>query len=301
MEVVKKPNLFIIGAPKCGTTSLIHYLSQHPEVFVSPIKEPHFFNEDSGHRYYFDEKKYLDLFSKSQAQHTYSCEGSVWYLYSKVAVANILEFNPDAKFIVLLRNPVKMYFSLHRELLFGGSENVSSPTKAWALQEDRKMGAHIPEHCSDPRLLQYGDACKLGKQVAAIVDKIPSENLKFVFLDDMASDPDGTFQSVLQFLKASMLHLPSYEVVNVKKVRKYRMLSKFFIFTTGLKKKLGIKGGLGLASAINKHNVSHDVPSNAEEVANLSEELYNFFREDIALLETITNRNLAHWNLTQTK
>lgn len=299
MKVIKKPNLFIIGAPKCGTTSIIHYLSQHPEIFVCPVKEPHYFNSDSGHRYYFDEQKYLRLFSKSQAQHKYRCEGSVWYLYSKVAVENILRFNPDAKFIVMLRNPVKMYFSLYQELLFGGSENVTSPLKAWELQEERKGGGHIPWNCSDPRLLQYGEVCKLGKQAAEAVQKISTKNLKFILLDDFVHDPDRAFQSVLKFLEVSPLNLESYEVVNIKKIRKSNVLAKFFIFTTGLKKKLGIKGGLGMASAINKYNVSHDVPLNTKEISNLSQELYTYFEEDRILLETVIGRDLAHWNQTK--
>ena len=65
----KIPNLFVIGAPKCGTTSILKYLDQHPEIFVSDIKEPHYFNKDSGHRYYFEEEEYLRLFTLSNRIH----------------------------------------------------------------------------------------------------------------------------------------------------------------------------------------------------------------------------------------
>lgn len=301
MKVIKKPNLFIIGAPKCGTTSLIEYLSHHAEIFVSPVKEPHYFNTDSGHRYYFDEEKYLSLFSNAKAHHNYRCEGSVWYLYSKVAVENILRFNPEAKFIVMLRDPVKMYFSLHQELLFGGSENIISPIKAWGLQKKRNRGDNIPSSCLDPRILLYGDVCKLGQQSAKIVTIIPSKNLKFVVLDDFKHDPDTAFQSILRFLNVSSLHLETYKIVNKKKVRISRMLAKFFIFATNFKKKLGIKGGLGVASAINKRNVSHDVQLYNQEISNLSQMLYTYFEEDIALLETVIGRDLVDWSKTKTK
>ncbi|MCH9035408.1 MAG: sulfotransferase [Planctomycetes bacterium] len=46
---MNKPDFFIVGAPKCGTTSLYEYLRQHPEVFMSRIKEPHFFGRDLSH------------------------------------------------------------------------------------------------------------------------------------------------------------------------------------------------------------------------------------------------------------
>lgn len=212
----KKPNLFIIGAPKCGTTSIIHYLDKHPDIFVSPVKEPHYFNEGSGHRYYKNEADYLRLFSGATTQ-TYCCEGSVWYLFSENAVDNILRFNPDAKFVVMLRNPSTMFFSLHQELLFGGSENVKSAAKAWELQNERAIGKKIPPGASDPSHIQYGAACRLGEQAHRAVQKIPKENLHFVLLDDLIDNPDAAYRSLLRFLHVKQLSLASYEVVNVKK------------------------------------------------------------------------------------
>ena len=62
---MRKPNLFILGAPKCGTTSIAYYLNQHPEIFVSPYKEPHYFNLDSEYRFTFSEKQYLENFKNA--------------------------------------------------------------------------------------------------------------------------------------------------------------------------------------------------------------------------------------------
>src|SRR6476620_1237476 len=126
---LKKPNLFILGAPKCGTTSMAYYLSQHPEIFVSPYKEPHYFNLDSEYRFTFSEKQYLENFKNATSFHKYLVDASVWYLYSKVAVDEILKYNPESKFIVMLRNPVDMFYSLHQQLLFSGIENINSPQK----------------------------------------------------------------------------------------------------------------------------------------------------------------------------
>ena len=58
----RKPNLFLIGAPKCGTTSLASYLSDHPQIFVSDPKEPHFFNTDSENRKTWNWEEYEAIF-----------------------------------------------------------------------------------------------------------------------------------------------------------------------------------------------------------------------------------------------
>jgi len=290
-----KPNLFIIGAPKCGTTSMMHYLSQHPEIFVSPVKEPHYFNTDSGHRYYFEQSDYLHLFSDATPRQTLRAEGSVWYLYSEVAIMNILGFNPDAKFIIMLRDPVSMFFSLHQELLFGGSEDERSALRAWYLQVNRKGGKCIPLGCSDQRFLQYGDVCSLGTQLKNAMEIIPPKNLLYIFMDDLRINPDTAYTIVQKFLGVTGIHLNSYEVVNKKKVRKSYLLAKTLIAATNLKKKLGLRGGLGIANAINNRNVSHDVSLSKEKLGDLNSTLYAYFEEDIALLEKLTGRDLSRW------
>jgi hypothetical protein len=290
-----KPNLFILGAPKCGTTSLAHYLSQHPNVYVSPVKEPHFFNTDSTHRYYFNENDYLNLFKNAKKDHAVFCEASVWYLYSRKAIDAILKFNKDAKFIVMLRNPADLYFSLHQELIFGGSENVTSPRKAWLLQDKRRKGEAIPPGCSDPKLLLYGETCKLGAQVQLALDKINSANIHFITLDELKLRPDATFKKVLKFIEVPQISLNSYEVINPKKIRRYPALANLFIKINSLKKKLGITKGLGIASAINKKNVSYNKPIEVKERELLHTELIAYFYEDICLLESLVNKDLSNW------
>lgn len=291
----KIPNLFIIGAPKCGTTAMIYYLSKHPEIYVSKIKEPHYFNTDSKHRYFFDQNKYLSLFKPSNTDHKYLVEGSVWYLYSKVAVQNILNFNSEAKFIVMLRNPVDMFYSLHQELYFGGNENIKSPKKAWDIQNERFLGNKIPFGCLEPELLQYGEVCKLGVQSKNVKSLIPPKNLKFVLLDEIIENPSKVFMSVLDFLGVQQIDLSSYEIVNQKKIRRSQMLSRVFIIMTELKRKLGIYRGFGLANAINKLNVSHGESLNNYKQSLFNEELLEYFREDIKLLELVINKDLSNW------
>jgi hypothetical protein len=99
---VRRPNFFILGAPKCGTTSLARWVGEHPSVFICPEKEPHFFNTDDRHRGVEAIVDYEALFSGAQEQHVAIGEASVWYLSSLEAVPNILRYEPAAKFIVLV-------------------------------------------------------------------------------------------------------------------------------------------------------------------------------------------------------
>ena len=67
--MAKKPNFFIVGAPKCGTTSMWQYLKQHPEIFMTALKEPHYFGADLGPRRIIEtESQYLKLFAKAREQ-----------------------------------------------------------------------------------------------------------------------------------------------------------------------------------------------------------------------------------------
>jgi hypothetical protein len=116
---LRKPNFFIIGASKCGTTSLCRWLSEHPNVFICPEKEPHFFNTDDVQRGTSTLGKYEALFAGVKKEHTAIGEASVWYLSSSAAVPNILAYQPDTKFIVMVRSPLQMAPALHAQVLLG--------------------------------------------------------------------------------------------------------------------------------------------------------------------------------------
>lgn len=293
---MKKPNLFIVGAPKCGTTAMAYYLSQHPQVFFSQIKEPHFFNTDSSHRYYDNENDYLSLFKDSTDRHKYLAEGSVWYLYSDVAIDNILKFNPNAKFIVMLRNPVDMYFSLHQELLYGGTENVHSPLTAWNLQDERLNGKNIPVGCSDERFLQYRESCLLGKQVGRVIDKFNKDNLKFITLEELIKDTNTAYLDVLKFLGLEEVGLVKYDIVNEKKVRKSYVLANILKYINYFKQSVGIKNGLGIANKINRLNSHSGVAISKEsDKAQLKPILEEYFANDILLLEKLIGKDLNSW------
>lgn len=109
--MLEKPNFFIVGTPKGGTTSLFHYLEGHSNIFIPNLKEPHYFSCPEVKDTYYkttiiaDKAKYLQLFEKSKL---FKAVGdlSTSYLFNPNSAHRIKEFNPDAKIVVVLRNPV---------------------------------------------------------------------------------------------------------------------------------------------------------------------------------------------------
>ena len=144
-----KPNLFIVGQPKSGTTALHQFLGQHPEIYMSSIKEPHFFCADFhlesdrayGKQRFYDfrsESAYLQLFSKAKNVKI-AGESSTNYLYSQVAAEKIYNFNPDAKIIIVLREPAQFLYSLHSHYVKFTEENEPDFLTALALETKRQQ------------------------------------------------------------------------------------------------------------------------------------------------------------------
>ncbi len=147
---MRKPNLFIVGAPKSGTTSLFHALAQHGAVFACKKKEPLFFGSDFSKNRCYTEEEYLDLFAAAKEE-TYLLEATTWYLFSERAAREIFEFNPESKIIIMLRNPVDLLYSLYYQRLFNGDEDLLTFEAALAAEPFRRMGYRIPSKSKIPR------------------------------------------------------------------------------------------------------------------------------------------------------
>src|SRR3974390_940759 len=102
----RKPNFFIVGAPKSGTSAMSQYLSEHPDIYMAK-KEMNFFGEDLrfGRRIWRrDLGSYLNEFKTCNSQRR-AGEASVWYLFSSRAAEEIRAFDPNSRIIVMLREP----------------------------------------------------------------------------------------------------------------------------------------------------------------------------------------------------
>ncbi len=243
-----RPNFFIIGAPKCGTTAWVQYLSTHPEIAFSIHKEPHYFSSDfPNFRWASNEEEYLANF-KHVCEETRIGEASVQYLFSEVAAKKIYEFCPQAKIIIFLRNHVTFLRSYHNQLLKNLDENIQDFSHAWSLSGKRRE-AEIPSTCREPRLLDYKKVGFFSEQVARYFALFSSEQIKIVWFEDWTLNPKRTHIKLLEFLGLEDDGRLEFPAVNEAKHNKYNFISKLvqrppdwvINIVTNLKHLLGMK------------------------------------------------------------
>jgi hypothetical protein len=283
-----RPNFFIIGAPKCGTTTLLNWLRQHPNVLMPQTIEPHFFNTDHARPGGITRGEYEQLFAPAGDQHLAVGEKSVWYLASRDAVANILDYNSEARFIVCLRNPITMAYALHHQKLWGGSEQIASFANAWKAQDERAATTGGSGLASQ---LLYGPACALGSHVERLASKVPSDRIHMVFLDDMNYDPQAVYGDVLSFLGVAPFE-SDFARVNESKIRRSPLIGTVVRSIGRTKRALGLNKSVGILSRMESWN---RVAKKWQPDPKMTDVLKNYYRDDIALLGRLTNRDLSHW------
>jgi len=287
-----KPNFFILGAPKCGTTALAEWLGAHPNILMSSYKEPHFFNTDD-RRLVDTMEHYEHFFRGAGPQHRAIGEASVWYLSSAQAVPGILRYQPDARFIAMLRNPVDMAPALHAEMIFTGMENEGDFAKAWGLQEERRAGQMIPASCLVPRRLLYGEACLLGAQLDRLLALVPAKRVLTVLLDDLQRDARHQYLRVLSFLEVSDDGRSDFVVRNASKIRRWPFLIKLSHAITIVRHQLDIQGGLGLWRRIDALN---RIERRRQSLSpTLKAQLKEYFAPDVMRLSRLLGINLGTW------
>ena len=260
------PNFFIVGAPKCGTTSLSSWLSSHPGIFISSPKEPFFFDCDIKSLVEFDRKSYLSLFDGASRDCKFVGEGSTTYAVSDVAIDNILDFNPAAKFIFLVRDPVKMAPALHEQEVYSLNETVRSFEEAWSLQEKRMRGECVPSGCVDKKKLMYRDICSLGSQLLRLKSKVPKESLFVGCLEDMKENPESFYLSVLNFLGVENDGRSVFLNENPSKVFRSKFLQKMIILAVRIRSFLGVTRGFGFSNINRVNRVRDELPKHVEEM-----------------------------------
>jgi len=294
------PNFFIIGAPKSGTTSLCEYLNGHPNIYFSPVKEPHFFDVDMSKRLRLGLQMYLSLFCKADpALHKAVGEGSTGYLISKVAVSEILKFNVDAKFIVMLRNPVELVQAWHAQMNYEGVENIGDFESAWKLEPERKRGRNIPRNCLEPKQLYYSDWGMLGEQMERLFAVAPRNRVKIVLFDDYVADLKGIYEEVLSFLGVPTDGRNVFPIVNENKVVLFPRLQRLTAYTANHIRRVRIASGLKLGLGVGlfpKMLAFNSKPSPRKPISPaLRAELADCFRADIGKLSKLLGRDLSHW------
>jgi hypothetical protein len=271
-----QPNFFIAGAPKAGTTSLYHYLEQHSEIYMSPVKEANYFaseirlenfaeeHQDAVRREMeamqgylagpMSEKRfgavglawydYLRLFGNACGQKAIG-EGSVSYLWSPSAARNIFQRIPNAKLIFILRNPADRAFSQYEQSAGQGS------TSAGFLETCRESMKE-----SDGKFRVFRPFLELGLYADALkryLDLFPRENLYIGFYEEYQRDAAGMIGSVLRFLEVSDDFKPDMSTRYLVGAGRLMMAPKDRAFLT------------------------------------------EFYKEDVRKLGQLLNRDLSHW------
>jgi hypothetical protein len=223
MAEAPKPNLFIVGAPKCGTTAWATYLGEHPQVFFSDPKEPgHFQTDFPGTLHVRDEKDYRALF-RGAGNAKVIGEGTPRYLFSAAAAQNIKAFNPAARILIFLRDQVDYLPSLHNQQLFNGSEVIEDFETAWRLSSSGRA----PPSAREPRFLDYEAQGRFHEQVMRYVDAFGREQVRVFHFDDWTRNPIAVYREILDFLGLDDDGRTSFEPVNEAARHRLLRLGRF--------------------------------------------------------------------------
>jgi hypothetical protein len=255
------PNLFIVGAPKCDTTALSHYLAGHPQIFMTEIggqKETMYFVEDMELSFLTwrirDEDSYLRLFDTADPSASYWGEASVFYLFSAIAIPRILQKSPDARLIVMLRNPVDLAHSLHNEYAKCHGEILDFET-AWRLQASRTKGQNLPARFSDGDVLQYGAIAKTGTQLERMLKHVDRSQVHIILYDDFSANPAASYAALLDWLGLAHDGQALFEKINPSVVYRSRGLEYAFRAFRTLRGALRLPArGLGIHALVDRFN-----------------------------------------------
>jgi hypothetical protein len=296
--MAKSPNFFILGAPKCGTTSMAMWLSRHPNVFMSPWKEPKYFDRDLKTRLRLSRRQYLNLFKDATDEHLAVGEATVWYLYSQAAIPAIERELPGARFLVMLRNPVDMAYALHEQMVMGSVEREQDFARAWHMSAERRQGHGAWLWVTEPRRLDYQGVCSLGEQVGRLFTLVPRTRVLLLVLEDVREDPHREYLRVLRFLGLPDDGRSDFPVHNpAKRVRSpvvQAMLKAAkkgdFVFQSNL----GLSAGHPTLWRM-LYTLNRSPRPRPPLTSDLRSELQEFFAKDIAQLEGLMGRDLSHW------
>lgn len=290
VRYVHRPNFFIVGAGKCGTTSLYKYLRQHPEVFMPDRKELHFFSTDLKRRNRITEQDYFGLF---QYAGTSKCigEASADYIYSRAACSRIKELLPDSKIIIALRNPVDKVYSTHAYALWRGREEFDDFEEALAKDyqyRERKR----------PRRRKYIDGARYAKYVRMYLELFGRDQVHIVLFEDMVSDPERVFKELCHFLEIRTDVGVSFGRHNARRRARFKRLSLLLVPSSSAiqlgKRLLGRRHGLGnVVRSLRRWNMRHE--EGPELGVELRKRLEAEFAKDVAELSDLLGRDMAEY------
>lgn len=289
-----KPNFLIVGAAKCGTTSLYQYLSQHPDIFMPQWKEPSFFIGDPFKPLNSVTKTAYDKLFKKVRHETAIGESSTGYLYDKAAPQLIKNALGHIKVIIMLRDPVAMSYSLYNHQFRKEGESLKTFENALDAEESRRKNSSFKKSCYGWHAnYYYYQRALYHRQVKRYLDIFDQNNVFIIIFEDLTDDPLGIAQKAFSFLGVDdafvpriEIHNPGGEILQIPKFwRDSGLLLKSisFVFSKNVIKKIP-----HLLRTVGRKPPS---PINPETVQKLRER----FHDDICQLEKLIGRDLSAW------
>jgi hypothetical protein len=290
------PNFLIIGAPRSGTTTLYETLKQHPQIYLSPVKEPMFFILEGEQRTFPGPKSptgtttiaaYRRLF-RGVRQETAVGEASPCYLFSRQAPRRIKQYIPDAKLIAILRNPVERaysHFAFHR---LHGEEPLADFEAALAAEQEReRMGWFC--------FWAYRGMGCYGRQIERYASLFARRQMRFFLFEDLLSDPAALCADIFRFLGVSdTVRIRSGGRHNPSGMPRNRGMHAFLtrpnIIKQALKRVLSEKTQYNLLTMLMNRNLRKP-PLDRE----VRRRVLVMFREDILRTQDLIGRDLSHW------
>lgn len=203
------PSAFVLGPPKCGTTSLYTYLEQHPDFCMSKPKEPRFFESEfrRGQAYYFNR-----YFSHWKGQPNV-VDARVLHLYLPYIPQRLFNHNPKARLIAVLRNPAERaishwwhgYSRGFESLLLGAAiaEDLKRIEAGYCMETPVEQELYERTVCTERRMFRFFlDAGYYYEQILRFLRWFPKEQLHVMLFDDLARDPQSAVAGALEFLGA---------------------------------------------------------------------------------------------------
>jgi hypothetical protein len=301
MSDPRMPNFLVIGAAKSGTTSLYHYLAQHPDVFMSPVKEPNFFalegekpafrapgaDERINRWSVTDPDEYRKLYEGANGEKVLG-EASPIYLYSEKAAGRIKHHVPEARLITILRNPAERAYSGFLHLLLNGRETTTDFGEALALEEERKRE-------NWDWIWHYKSMGFYYEQLTRYLESFSQEQIKIYLYEDLERDPAGVVRDAYGFLGVDVSFVPKPPArYNATGIPRSRRLNDLLRTDNPLKStaKLLVPKKFRRKLLMNMQNKILVKPPFPEgERKQLVEE----YREDVLKLQGLIGRDLSGW------
>jgi hypothetical protein len=234
-------------------------------------------------------------------------EASVWYLFSTQAAAEIHAFNPEARIIIMLREPAEMLHSLYHQFRFDGNEHLRTFEEALAAEDERRAGRRLTRQTYLAQGLVYRETARYTEQVRRYFDVFGRERVHVIIYDDLAADVRAVYCRALEFLGVDSTRIETdFQVINGNKSVKHSALRG--LLNDPLVRSTAIAIGRRLPRPI--FAALHDVERRLWKLNSRSEkrvplqpevraQLQREFAPEVERLSELLGRDLTHWNSSQ--